>query len=347
MPLVIDYRPIVLPAEERRPVAPVARPKRHLGAMGAIAALAAFGLLGWDGEGFQPAPARASVPLLQLFERAGENFPGSAFYFLDADSGVVPASGVVSATARAAPLDARLGDAVARPIALAGTAQDRFRALQCLTTAIYYEAATEPDAGQRAVAQVVLNRVAHPQWPNSVCGVVFQGSEAPGCQFSFACDGSMGRAPVAMWWRRAQAVAERALSGEVYAPVGLATYYHTGAVHPLWADRMTPVGAIGAHLFYRPAGAEGRAAAFTDRYWGGEPLPLPRPRVTAPLAPDPLAAAAAILTRSAGQVRPILPPPPQRTIEPVAAAPSDRLPQAGQVRPEFRNSGRWIASPNG
>ena len=66
--------------------------------------------------------------------------------------------------------------------------KDKARALQCLTTAIYYEAASEPDAGQRAVAQVVLNRVRHPVFPASVCGVVFQGSERRGCQFSFACE---------------------------------------------------------------------------------------------------------------------------------------------------------------
>ena len=152
----------------------------------------------------------------------------------------------------------------------------------------------------------------------------------------------MSRAPVRMWWLRARAVAERALAGEVYAPVGLATYYHTGAVHPIWADRMTFVGAIGAHLFYRPPGRDGTPTAFTDRYWGGEPTPSPRPRIAPMVASDPLREAAAILGTAslASLARPLAAP----TAKPVPSV-SDSLPSAGQVRPEYRNSGRWIASP--
>ncbi|WP_416365907.1 cell wall hydrolase [Sphingomonas aerolata] len=82
------------------------------------------------------------------------------------------------------------------------SATDRARALLCLTTAIYYEAASEPDAGQRAVAQVILNRVRHPAFPATVCGVVYQGPHSGGaptaCQFSFACDGATARAPASL-----------------------------------------------------------------------------------------------------------------------------------------------------
>jgi spore germination cell wall hydrolase CwlJ-like protein len=344
MPLTIDYRPIVLPAEfrgpEPTPAGDAPGPRRvRSGPVAVALAMAAFAVLGFDGS-LEADAAQAAPTKLQPFEQAGANFPGSAFYYLDPDSGIVEPT---ASSADAQRPVANLGAAVARPTFLAGSAEDRFRALHCLTTAIYYEAATEPDAGQRAVAQVVLNRVAHPQWPNSVCGVVYQGSERPGCQFSFACDGSMARAPVRMWWLRARAVAERALAGEVYAPVGLATYYHTGAVHPVWADRMTFAGAIGAHLFYRPPGSDGTAAAFTDRYWGGEPTPAPRPRIAPVLSADPLPEAAAMVGR--GQAG--LPRATPTTARQAAPSVADSLPAPSQVRPEYRNSGRWIASPGG
>ena len=375
MPLVVEYRPFALPAAtqavastgaawpEAASVAVSTRSRSsgharvRTGALAATAALAIFGGFGWDGSVLRPAAALATAPRLQPFEQAGENFPGSAFYYLDSDSGVVAANRTavagVSLADRPAPLDARLGDAIARPTFLAGTAQDRSRALQCLTTAIYYEAASEPDAGQRAVAQVVLNRVAHPTWPNSVCGVVFQGSERPGCQFSFACDGAMTRAPVAMWWDRARRVAERALAGEVYAPAGLATYYHTGAVNPVWAARQTFIGAIGAHLFYRPPGGAGTAPAFTDRYWGGEPTPAPHARLAAPplLQADPLAVAQNWATaQNARATGTLVQSPPiagSRASPAYTPAPGDTLPSSGQIRAEYRDSGRWIAAPKG
>src|SRR3569833_1926122 len=88
------------------------------------------------------------------------------------------------------------------------TPADKLRATECLTAAVYYEAAIEPVDGQRAVAQVVLNRVRHPAFPKSVCGVVFQGSErSTGCQFFFSCDGSLYRKPVPAFWDRARQVA--------------------------------------------------------------------------------------------------------------------------------------------
>ena len=338
MPLIIHYRPIVLPGEPAHPSrAPISRSRRR-GPLALAAAAAALLLTGFAGAGLRPSPARASAPPLQPFERAGENFPGSAFYHLDADSGVVHYSASAVGADRAQP---RRLASIARPMVFAGSGEDRFRALHCLTTAIYYEAATEPDAGQRAVAQVVLNRVAHPQWPNSVCGVVYQGSERAGCQFSFACDGSMARAPVRMWWLRARVVAERALAGEVYAPVGLATYYHTGAVHPAWAERMSFIGAIGAHLFYRPSGVQGAAGAFTDRYLGGEPSPAPRPRIVPIPSGDPLAVAAQLMRNPAQVLAPASP----ASFAPETQPARHALPPASRVRPEYRNSGRWIAAP--
>lgn len=172
----------------------------------------------------------------------------------------------------------------------AGT--DYASALDCLTTAVYYEAAYEPGEGQRAVAQVVLNRMRHPAFPKTVCGVVYQGAPNPGCQFSFACDGSLARAPAPAAWRRARQVAADALRGYVMAQVGQATHYHADYVAPYWAPRLAKVKQIGAHIFYRWPGSWGRRAAFTGRYAGGE-RPFDDVQLTkaefevAPVAPDP------------------------------------------------------------
>ena len=119
---------------------------------------------------------------------------------------------------------------------------------------------------------MVLNRVRHPAFPNSVCGVVYQGStRLTGCQFTFTCDGSLAHQPDADGWRRAWKVAEDALSGSVYAPVGWATHYHADYVVPTWAASMAKNAIVGAHLFYRWAGSWGQAASFSDPYRGREP----------------------------------------------------------------------------
>ena len=163
--------------------------------------------------------------------------------------------------------------------------ETRARALECLTSAIYYEAAQEPTDGQRAVAQVVINRVRHPAFPNSICGVVYEGStRATGCQFTFTCDGSMAYAPVPSLWNRARKVAEAALNGSVYAPVGYATHYHADYVVPYWASSLTKSLVAGAHIFYRWPGGWGQPTAFTDRWSGieGNPKALRMAALTAP-----------------------------------------------------------------
>jgi len=131
------------------------------------------------------------------------------------------------------------------------------RDLECLTDAVYYEARGEGRAGQAAVAQVVLNRVRHPAFPKSICGVVFQG-----CQFSFACNGAMRARHETGAWNRAQRVAAEALSGAVAANVGNATHFHTVNVAPNWPNLMR-VGQVGLHVFYRFGGRSGRSSAFT------------------------------------------------------------------------------------
>jgi spore germination cell wall hydrolase CwlJ-like protein len=129
------------------------------------------------------------------------------------------------------------------------------RQLDCLTQAVYFEARGETPRGQAAVAQVVMNRVANPSFPKTVCGVVFQGAAQSafghGCQFSFACDGSMRHGLEAEAWDRARQVAERALSGAVLADIGSATHFHTTSVRPDWGPQMLRVAQVGLHVFYR------------------------------------------------------------------------------------------------
>jgi spore germination cell wall hydrolase CwlJ-like protein len=159
----------------------------------------------------------------------------------------------------------------ALPFRFTGNDATRGQALNCLASAVYYEAGNQDENGQRAVAQVVLNRVRHPAFPNTVCGVVYQGStRLTGCQFTFTCDGSLAHQPDADGWRRAWKVAEDALSGSVYAQVGWATHYHANYVLPTWASNMAKNAIIGAHLFYRWGGSWGLPAAFSDRYAGRE-----------------------------------------------------------------------------
>lgn len=148
---------------------------------------------------------------------------------------------------------------------------DRDRALLCLTQAVYYEAGFEIGEGQRAVAQVILNRLRHPAYPKSVCGVVYQGSQrSTGCQFSFTCDGSLARVPGEAAWSRARDVAAQALAGYVYKPVGTATHYHADYVFPYWAVTLVKLRQIGAHIFYRMTGPIGLPQGFTGHYAGGE-----------------------------------------------------------------------------
>jgi spore germination cell wall hydrolase CwlJ-like protein len=171
---------------------------------------------------------------------------------------------------------------------------DYQRSLQCLTMAVYYEAGSESEDGERAVAQVILNRVRHPAYPKTVCGVVLDGSQRrTGCQFTFVCDGALGRVPSATGWQRAAHVAASALGGAVFAPVGWATHYHANYVVPYWASSLEKVAAIGAHIFYRWNGPAGRGGAFRSVYAGNEPvLTLPPAGVPQPVTTEATTAAA-------------------------------------------------------
>jgi spore germination cell wall hydrolase CwlJ-like protein len=209
------------------------------------------------GGGFalvNPGSERPAQAALSQGARAQETVPTSAFSQIFSGG----SEGFVSSPA--APLF----------LASLGTAS-RSQAEKCLAEAIYYEAGSEAKAGQRAVAQVVLNRLRHPAFPDSVCGVVYDGSaRSTGCQFTFACDGSLRRRPSPVGWQRAMAVAKEALAGGVYGPVGYATHYHASWMVPYWAGSVQRIGQVGGHIFYTWKGAAGSAASFSQTYRGYE-----------------------------------------------------------------------------
>ncbi|CAN5188075.1 hypothetical protein BH10PSE9_BH10PSE9_22800 [soil metagenome] len=130
--------------------------------------------------------------------------------------------------------------------------------VRCLATAIYFEARGEPEDGRVAVAQVVLNRVKNPAYPNTICGVVYQNKNyRNACQFSFACDGIVDRINDRESWAEAQALAIKILNDDrtlYLSDVGAATHYHANYVRPRWARTMSKVDKIGRHIFYKTRG---------------------------------------------------------------------------------------------
>lgn len=160
----------------------------------------------------------------------------------------------------------------ARPFRFAGDAAARDRATDCLAAAAWYEAGDDA-TGQKAVVQVVLNRLRHPAFPKTVCGVVFQGQErSTGCQFTFTCDGALARTPSQPAWDRARKVAAAALSGAVFRPVGYATHYHTDWVVPYWSASLDKIAEVHTHLFFRWTGWWGTPPAFRRAVSAQEPV---------------------------------------------------------------------------
>ena len=310
---------------------------------------------------------------LQSVERPEDNFAGSAFYFMDPNYAIPKNYDGIGIDPLAAPGNGSIDDMVLndrdqastahliRPVAFRGSTIDDSRALYCLTQAIYYEAGMEPDAGQRGVAQVILNRVRHP--------------------------GSLRRKPARFHWDRAKKVAAEALAGTSYTTVGTATHYHATYVYPYWAPSLRFVGTVGAHRFYSWKGNAGTASAFSQRYRGGEPLPAPKPRSNATIAAndagsslDPIAlekayeagrrkaeAEAALSEKTAALAadnarRHDRPAPtldvntprsyqaPNYSSEAKAkggdsAFAGQKLPDVSQIKPEFRTSGSWKKKP--
>jgi N-acetylglucosaminyldiphosphoundecaprenol N-acetyl-beta-D-mannosaminyltransferase len=232
-------------------------------------------------------------------------------------------------------------DSPAAGLLLKQDAPNRLNALACLTQAIYYEAASEGVEGGRAVAQVVLNRVRHPAYPASVCGVVYQGSErATGCQFSFTCDGSLTRTPNPAIWERSRKIADKALSGYVYGAVGHATYYHADYVVPYWADSLDKTVQIGRHIFYRLRGSLGDSRVFRQTYAGEETLPLPALPLslealgTEPAIPAPPALAPGDPNKPIADAKPTASEP---TLKPIADSLSGTLMADGVAATPIRN----------
>jgi hypothetical protein len=289
-----------------------------------------------------PKPAARSIA---TGYEAEDHFPGAAFYYAVGHDAAVAAGTTGTTALPDLPVPAGAEAAVdgsiqpALPFHLAGTTTDKARALDCLTTAIYYEAANEPGDGQRAVAQVILNRVRHPAFPATVCGVVYQGSEKRGCQFSFACDGAMAHTPARAAWDRAARVAAAALAGQVFGAVGMATHYHTYAVTPSWNRSLVMTGVFGAHFFHRWKGWWGTAAAFRQPYRGGEPLPGPHARIDSvpPVAALPAA-------KPATAPRDTVQPAHAESGTPIAALPAAKTPAAeepqSQILDKWKDSGK-------
>ncbi len=388
--------------------------RRLIGGREIILVLIAFSLLALAPSlaqvvGNNSNAVQMSTPGLGFAERPETNFSGSAFYFQEQDYTIAPGAEAIAAgsgdntsliidpaaesampsapvNGAALPYDLPGVGGVAQPFIIRAGTADHARALRCLTDAIYYEAASESDAGQRAVAQVIINRMRHPTYPNNICGVIYQGSERrTGCQFSYACDGAMARIPNRLSWDRARNVAASALAGNVFTPVGMATHYHTVNIYPYWAPSLHFLGTIGAHRFYRWKGSAGRPSAFFRGYSGNEPFPGPKPKAWTPtISPvlDPIQlqkqyereyAAARMKAEKDMQslgASSIAPTPAYSAIVPQRqrAAPSyaapvyskqaisrggesnyvgEKLPEATNIRPEFQNSGTWKSQPTG
>jgi spore germination cell wall hydrolase CwlJ-like protein len=205
--------------------------------------------------------AMALAQRQDLFQTAGLRGRQGAGVFAGFDAGALVHSSKASVIP--ASLDHARGPA-AQPFHFAdGGALQSTRDLACLTDAVYYEARGESTAGQAAVAQVVLNRVRHPAFPKSVCGVVFQRAGGVGCQFSFVCDGSMRRQREPGAWRQAEEIAARALDGAVMTTIGNATHFHTTGVSPGWGPQLLRVAQVGLHVFYRFGGHAGGPGSFS------------------------------------------------------------------------------------
>ena len=127
--------------------------------------------------------------------------------------------------------------------------------LDCMASNIYFEASTQSRIGKIAVAQVTMNRVRSPRFPNSVCKVVYQGPKNPKnsrlCQFSWYCDGKPDVVRNKRVWRECVYVAKHVILGGVPDITLQSTHYHANYVNPWWAKKMKLTMRLGDHIFYR------------------------------------------------------------------------------------------------
>jgi spore germination cell wall hydrolase CwlJ-like protein len=155
-------------------------------------------------------------------------------------------------------------------------AEKTTRESKCLAEAVYYEARGESYQGQMAVAEVVVNRSRSREYPSTVCGVVYQGSDrSTGCQFTFTCDGSLDRHPRGDSWARAEMISAQVMMGMAAPITHRATHYHTVEVAPVWSARLVETTRIGSHIFYRfPTRAEKHAAQIADSSTHDDDAPI-------------------------------------------------------------------------
>jgi spore germination cell wall hydrolase CwlJ-like protein len=141
----------------------------------------------------------------------------------------------------------------------ARSARKKVREIQCLATAMYFEARGEPARGQFIVGRVILNRVASRYYPDDICEVVYQNAQLKNrCQFSFACDGQPNQVSESTTWqqikRRAQYLVECddkcSLAALGSSELWTSTHYHADYVSPNWARKLHRTGQVGRHIFY-------------------------------------------------------------------------------------------------
>lgn len=160
----------------------------------------------------------------------------------------------------AAPQSGPVKAKISRGLRFKGESEMEYQARQrrCLATAIYFEARGESVHGQLAVAQVVMNRVRSSLYPDTICGVVYQGQlRRTGCQFSFTCDGRADVPKDKEKWRKANELAKRVTDGESWlGDIGRATHYHANYVKPRWQREMNRIKQVGRHIFYRIRGQQ-------------------------------------------------------------------------------------------
>lgn len=134
--------------------------------------------------------------------------------------------------------------------------------IECLAKNIYHEARSESVMGQRAVGWVTLNRVDSGEYPDTVCGVVYQSSKDKKgnplrnkCQFSWYCDGKDDDISDTDAWNNALRVAEiiyeNHSNGLPFDPTEGATMYHASYTNPYWTNNFDKTVRIDDHIFYK------------------------------------------------------------------------------------------------
>ena len=204
----------------------------------------------------------------------------------------------------------------------------------CLSQAIYYESRGESYNGQVAVGEVIMNRVRSRAYPNTICGVVYQGSHRQtGCQFTFTCDGSINRRPRGAAWTEAQQIATQIMLGYTRPMTQRATHYHTHAVNPVWSAGLVETTTIGSHVFYRFPNRSERA---TYQQALAERMASRRNRSSQDLIPAAVdeamdAEAAVADTDAATADAPVVTTQPPSALSPVPASATPDAPAEGEV----------------